>query len=632
MLYFCLEDKEYSIKTPPPMIMRKDAYTDRKYVIYAFFILTGLLFLIRLFYLQLYSEEYILAADNNTRRDITIYPPRGLIYDRNGELIVYNEAVFDLMVVPIQMKAMDTLAFCKLVGITKEEFISRIRKAKHYSRRKASFFEKQISKKQTAYIQEQIYNYPGFYVQARTLRKYPYPIAAHVLGYIGEVGRKQLEKDKFYAQGDYLGISGIERFYEKDLRGKKGVRKLMVDVYNREQGPFHGGKYDIPAQNGKNLYTGIDRKLQEYGESLMQNKIGAIVAIEPSSGEILAMVSSPTYDPNLLTGRIRSANYRILLNDSLKPLLNRALISSYPPGSTFKLINALIGLQEGVLYPSTRYPCHAGFSYKGLHVGCHNHKSPLDLEESIQHSCNAYYCNVYRSIIDNPKLPNAEAGFRQWRKYVTQMGFGKKTGIDLPSEKAGNIPKPEYYDKYYGKGHWNAITTISLSIGQGEILATPLQMANQAAFIANRGYYITPHVVAAIGRKDSLNRRFMQKHRVEVEKSFFDVVIDGMEKVVTDGTARLARIDSISVCGKTGTAQNPHGENHSVFIAFAPKENPQIAIAVFVENSGYGGTWAAPISSLMIEKYLKGHISTKRKWLEKRMLEGNLLSRTKKTD
>ena len=611
------------------MIMRRDTYADRKYIIYGFFIIIGIVFLIRLAYLQLYSDELKLAADNNTRRDITIYPPRGLIYDRDGELIVYNEAVFDLMIIPNQVREMDTAKFCKLVDITLDEFDKRYKKARKYSRRKASFFEKQISKERTAYIQEQLYNFPGFYVQPRTLRKYPHPIAAHLLGYIGEVGRRGLERDSFYSQGDYIGVSGIEKFYEKDLRGVKGVQKLMVDVYNREKGAFHEGIYDINAEKGKNLYLGIDWKVQEYGEQLMQNKIGAIVAIDPTTGEIIAMVSSPSYDPNLLTGRIRSKNYRILLNDTLKPLLNRALISSYPPGSTFKLINALIGLQEGVLHSETRYACHAGFSFKGLHVGCHNHRSPLNLEESIQHSCNAYYCEVYRSIIGNKVYSNSEMGFRKWRDYVTKMGFGVKYGIDLPSEKRGNIPKPEYYDKYYGKGHWNAITTISLSIGQGEILATPLQMANQAAFIANRGYYIAPHIVRAIGSEDSLNPRYMEKHYVGVEKKYFDLVVNGMSKVVSSGTARLARIDSIEVCGKTGTAQNPHGENHSVFIAFAPRDNPQIAIAVFIENSGYGGTWAAPISSLMIEKYIKGYVSPKRKWLEKRMLEGNLLDRTK---
>jgi len=525
---------------------------------------------------------------------------------------------------------MDTLAFCELVGISHDEFVKRLKKAKKYSWRKASFFEKQISKELTAYIQEQLYNYPGFYVQPRTLRKYPHPIAAHVLGYIGEVSRKNLENDSYYTPGDYMGKSGLERFYEKDLRGIKGVQKLMVDVYNREKGPFHEGKFDIAAKKGKNLYLGLDWIIQEYGEQLMQNKKGAIVAIEPSTGEILAMVSSPNYDPNILTGRVRSQNYRILLKDSLKPLLNRALISSYPPGSTFKLVNALIGLQEGVLHSNTRFPCHAGFNFKGLHVGCHNHKSPLNLEESIQHSCNAYYCEVYRSILGNKVYANSEMGFRKWREYVTKMGFGVKYGIDLPSEKRGNIPKPEYYDKYYGKGHWNAITTISLSIGQGEILATPLQLANQAAFIANRGWYIAPHLVRAIGTPDSLNPRFMEKHSVGVDRKYFDIVIGGMAKVVSDGTARLAQIDSIEVCGKTGTAQNPHGENHSVFIAFAPRDNPKIAIAVFIENSGYGGTWAAPIASLMIEKYIKGYINPRREWLEKRMFDGNLLNVKKK--
>jgi len=614
------------------MIMRKDAYADRKYIIYGFFIIIGVVFIIRLAYLQLYNDELKLASDNNTRRDITIYPPRGLMYDRNGDLIVYNEAVFDLMVIPNQVRDMDTLKFCQLVNITIDDFKKRLKKAKKHSRRKASFFEKQISKERTAFIQEQLYNFPGFYVQARTLRKYPHFIAAHLFGYIGEVGRRDLERDTFYSQGDYIGVSGIEKFYEKDLRGVKGVQKLMVDVYNREKGPFHNGIYDINAVKGKDLYLGIDWKIQEYGEQLMHNKIGAIVVIEPKTGEILAMVSSPSYNPNLLTGRIRSKNYRNLLHDSLKPLLNRALISSYPPGSTFKLINALIGLQEGVLHNGTRYACHSGFSFRGLHVGCHHHKSPLNLEESIQHSCNAYYCEVYRTILGNNKYPNSEIGFRKWREYVIKMGFGVKYGIDLPSEQRGNIPQPEYYDKYYGKGHWNAITTISLAIGQGEILATPLQLANQAAFIANKGWFISPHIVRAIGSPDSLNPRYQQRQDVGIEKKHFDIVISAMSKVVSEGTARLARIDSIEVCGKTGTVQNPHGENHSVFIAFAPRENPKIAIAVFVENSGYGGSWAAPISSLIIEKYLKGYVSPKRKWLEKRMLEGNLLNRTKHSD
>lgn len=607
--------------------MRKDKYADRKYIVYGFFIFIGLIFLIRLFYLQLSGDEYAFAADNNTRRDITIYPPRGLIYDRNGELMVYNEAVFDLMIIPGQAKDIDIESLCLLLDIDTLDYIKRYNKTKKYSRRKASIFEKQLSKTQTAFLQEKLFKYPGFYVQSRTLRKYPYPNSAHLLGYIGEVNAKELERDSFYISGDYVGKSGIEKSYEKELRGVKGVEKLMVDVYNRIKGAFHDGNYDVDAQNGNELYTGIDQKLQSYGEILMQNKIGAIVAIEPQTGEILSMVSSPTYNPNMLVGRIRSNNYSQLLSDTFKPLINRALISSYPPGSTFKLAQALIGQQEQVVNNSTHYTCNGGFHFRGLHVGCHGHKPSINLEESIEISCNAYYCNVYRSIIENPKYENSEAGFRKWRSYVTKMGFGIKYGIDLPYEKAGNIPIPEYYDKYYGKGHWNAITTISLSIGQGEILATPLQLANQAAWIANRGYYYTPHIVASVGDSSKTNAAFKEKHYVGIDRKYFDVVVDGMENVVIQGTARIARVDSISVCGKTGTVQNPHGENHSVFIAFAPKDNPQIAIAVFVENSGYGGTWAAPIASLMIEQYLKGYINTKRNWLEKRMLEGDLIHR-----
>jgi len=603
--------------------MRKDVFANRKFVVYGFFIFIGIIFLIRLFYLQLSSQEYASAADRNTRRDITIYPPRGLIYDRNGELIVYNEAVFDLMIIPGRVKDIDISKFCLLLDIDSTEYVKRYKKSRKYSRRRPSIFEKQLSKKQTAYLQEKLYKYPGFYVQARTLRKYPFSNAAHLLGYISEVNQKELAKDTFYSQGDYIGKSGIEKYYEKDLRGIKGVKKLMVDVYNREKGVFRDGKFDVSAVNGKDLITGIDVHLQTYGEQLMQNKIGAIVAIEPSTGEIISMVNSPSYDPNMLVGRVRSKNYNILLKDTFKPLISRSLISSYPPGSTFKLVQALIAQQEKVLFPETHYSCHNGFSFKGLHVGCHNHKPSIALEESIEISCNAYYCNVYRSIIDNPKYKNPEEAFRVWRKYITNMGFGVKYGIDLPYEKSGNIPKPEYYDKYYGKGHWNAITTISLSIGQGEILATPLQLANQAAWIANRGYYYTPHIVSKIG--DSKNEKYLEKHNVGIDRKYFDIVVDGMEMVVKQGTARLAQIDSVAVCGKTGTAQNPHGENHSVFIAFAPKDNPQIAIAVFVENSGYGGTWAAPIASLMIEEYLKGEISKKREWLEKRMLNGDLI-------
>ena len=603
--------------------MRKDKYANRKYTIYGFFVFIGIIFLIRLSVLQLANNEYAFKAENNTRRDITIYSPRGLIYDRSNKLIVYNEAVFDLMIIPNEAKNIDIVSMSKLLGIDTLEYKKRYQKAKKYSRRKASIFEKQLSKTQTAFLQEKLFQFPGFYVQARTLRKYPYKNAAHLLGYVGEVNNKELDNDTFYTSGDYIGKSGIEKSYEKYLRGVKGVEKLMVDVYNREKGSFHNGKYDIAAVNGDNLHLGIDITLQSYGEELMKNKIGAIVAIEPSTGEIISMISAPSYDPNLLVGRVRSMNYDSLLKDAQKPLLSRALNSSYPPGSTFKLAQALIGQQEQVLFPSTVYTCHNGFTYRGLHVGCHAHTPNIALEEAIKISCNAYFCNVYKSIVENSSYKSSEIGFRKWRDYTIKMGFGKRLGIDLPYERGGNIPKAEYYDKYYGKGHWNAITTISLAIGQGEILETPLQMANQAAWIANRGFFYTPHIVAQIG--DSINPYFTDKSDVGIDRKYFNVVVDGMEKVVESGTAKLAKIDSIAVCGKTGTAQNPHGENHSAFIAFAPKDNPKIAIAVFVENSGYGGTWAAPIASLMIEKYLKGYIPKNRKWLEKRMLEGNLI-------
>ena len=607
------------------MIMRQDKYRDRKFVMYGFFIILGIIFIIRLIQLQILENKYVLAAENNTRRDVIIYPPRGLVYDRTGKLIVYNEAVFDLMIIPGQVDPDKMLDFCKALSIDTLEYKKKYKKARRYSRRKASIFKKQLSKVETAYLQEKLFQYPGFYVRARTLRKYPHQSAAHLLGYIGEVNGKELERDSFYNSGDYIGKSGIEKSYEKELRGDKGIEKLMVDVFNRTKGTFHDGIYDIEAVNGTNLYTGLDLVLQEYGEQLMVNKIGGIVAIEPKTGEIISMISSPSYNPNMMVGNIRSNNYSILMNDTFKPLLNRAMTSAYPPGSTFKLIQALIGQQEEVLSPNTFYSCQNGFHYKGLHVGCHPHTPRISLQESVKISCNAYYCNVYKSIIHNPKYDSYDEAYLKWKHYVNNMGFGIKYGVDLPYERSGNIPKPEYYDKYYGKGHWNAITTISLSIGQGEVLATPLQLANEAAWIANRGYYRTPHIVAYLGDSTHKNSKFFEQHFVGIDRKYFDVVIDGMEEVTQSGTATLARVDSIAVCGKTGTVQNPHGENHSVFIAFAPKDNPKIAIAVFVENSGYGGTWAAPIAGLMIEKYLKGKISKKKKWLEKRMLNGDLI-------
>ncbi|MBN2745713.1 MAG: penicillin-binding protein 2 [Bacteroidales bacterium] len=608
------------------MIKIRDKFENRKFIILAFFVGVFVIFIIRLVILQLLSDEYKELAENNTLRNLTIHPPRGLIYDRNGKEMVYNEAVYDLMVIPQQAKNIDTLELCRLLGIDKEGYIDRMKKAKKYSRYKASIFEKQISKENAAYLHEIIYRFPGFYFVSRSLRKYPKPIAAHLLGYIGEVNHNDIDKDSFYASGDYIGISGVERTYEKILRGRKGIEKLMVDNLNRVKGSFYDGRYDIPAVKGADLTIGIDMDLQEYAELLMQNKKGGIVAIEPSTGEILVLVSSPAYDPNMLVGRIRSKNYTSLQLDSLKPLMNRALISSYPPGSTFKLVQALIGQQEGVLFPHTTYGCQGGFHFGGLHVGCHSHSSPLNLEQSVQQSCNAYYCNVYRSIIDNNRYKNVKEGYRKWREYLLKMGFGRKFPTDLPYEKSGNIPSVEYYDRIY-RGSWNSLTTISLAIGQGEILATPLQLANEAAFIANRGYYYNPHIIRRISDGRAIDSSFTKKQWTGIDAQYFETVVSGMAKVTQPGgTARIAQIDSFEVCGKTGTAQNPHGKDHSVFIAFAPRENPKIAIAVFIENSGFGGTWAAPISSLIIERYLKGYIPEKRKALELRMIEGNLLN------
>lgn len=614
------------------MLMRNDKYDNRKYIIIAIISAIGLIFIIKIGSLQLWDDKYKYAASNNSTRNITVYPPRGLVYDRNGELIVENQPVFDLMVTPRLVKNIDTAEFCKIVDIDKRSFIERIKKAKNYSYYKPSIFISQISKEEIAFLQEKFYKYPGFFVQTRSVRTYPYKVAAHVFGYVGEVNSKIIEQKPYYKTGDYIGISGIEKTYEKALRGTKGVKKYLVDKHNKIVGRLADGKLDKAAKNGKNLYSTLDIELQAYGEKLMQQKKGAIVAIEPSTGEILSMVSSPAYDPDLLVGRKRGNNYNLLVRDTLKPLLNRALISSYPPGSTFKLINALIGLQEKVINENSKFSCRGGFSAGGLHVGCHAHRSPLGLKASVEHSCNAYYCNVFKRIVENNKYKNSEEGFKKWRKYVLNLGFGVKYGIDIPSEKTGNIPKSTYYDKFYGRHHWNYLTIISLSIGQGEILATPLQLANQAAIFANRGFYYKPHFIRAIGHPDSLNSKYLNRIETMIDKAAFEVVVEGMEDVVISGTARIAKIDSISICGKTGTVQNPHGENHSVFIAFAPKDNPKIAIATFVENSGYGSTWAAPITSLMIEKYLNKEISDKRKWLEKRMFEGNLLYVKKKED
>lgn len=605
-------------------------FSERKYIIGGIAIFFGLVFIIRLISLQLFENEYKLSSNNNSQRKIIIHPPRGLIYDRNNKLLVYNEATYDVMIIPKQLEPFDTVLFCKLLDIDKNYVLKNIKSAKIFSYYKPSVFLKQLSVKSYGKFQENIYKFRGFYVQPRTLRKYPEKIAAHILGYVGEVDKKIIEKDKSYKQGDYIGRSGVEKYYENLLKGKKGSKIFLVDVHNRIRGSFKKGIYDTIAVNGNNINLTLDAELQKYGETLMQNKIGSIVAIEPSTGEILALVSSPNYDPNLLIGRVRAKNYRKLLLDSLKPLFNRAIMAKYPPGSTFKLVNALVGMQEGVLFPNTKYTCNFGYHFGGVSVGCHGHKSPLNLKESIQISCNSYYCNVFKSIIDNRRYATTTDSYNAWREYVTSFGFGQKLNSDINDEIKGFVPKSTYYDKYYKKGHWSALTVISLAIGQGELGITPLQMANLSCIMANRGYYYIPHIIKKIDKGIQIPQKFEIKHFTKIKTKYFQTVVDGMELVVNGGagsTAHIAKIDSITVCGKTGTAQNPHGKDHSIFIAFAPKDNPKIAIAVYVENGGFGSTWAAPIASLMIEKYLNKKISNKRKYLENYILNGNLINK-----
>jgi penicillin-binding protein 2 len=595
-------------------------FNDRKYVVISIFAVVCLAYILRLFYVQVFNDEYKLSANNNVLRYTTDYPARGLVYDRKGQLLVFNEAAYDLMVVPKEAKNIDTLELCNTIGITKEDFIKTMKKIKHYSTYKASVFASQISKQTYAALQEKLYRFNGFFVQSRTLRKYPKGIAAHALGYVGEASDKTLEQNPYYKNGDYIGISGLEKSYEKDLRGVKGMKILMVDVFNRTKGHFKDGMYDTAAVTGQNIISTIDADLQEYGEKLLANKTGGLVAIDPQTGEILACISAPTYDPNLLVGRERSKNYGKLLKDPLMPLFNRALMAYYPPGSTFKLINDLIGLNEGCLTPEKSYPCPGGYHMSSHTVKCDARHGSISLRAAIQHSCNTYHCYVFRSIVDQPKYGNTENGYNNWRNNVLSFGVGKRLYSDLPNELRGMVPTVKYYDKVFGKGHWRSSTCVSLGIGQGELGITPIQMANVMCIIANKGFYYTPHIIKKIGSSNEHAKKFKKKNYTTVRKEIFDLVYDGMQDVVERGTAAGAKVPGIAILGKTGTAQNPHGKDHSLFVAFAPRENPRIAIGLMVENGGWGASWAAPIGTLMIEKYLNDSVI--RKDLEKRMMEG----------
>ena len=573
-----------------------------------------IVYIIRLFTLQLMSDDYKKNADSNAFLKKIAYPSRGVIKDRHGKLLVYNQPSYDIMVVMNEAKNhLDTLEFCEALGITREEFDERMEAIKDrsknpgYSRFTEQMFMSQLSDHDFSVLQEKMYRFPGFYVQKRSIRQYEYPYAAHVLGDVAEVSPSDIEEDDYYQSGDYIGKLGVERYYEKYLRGEKGVQILLRDAHGRIQGSYKDGELDRPPVPGKNLTLGIDIDLQALGERLLEGKIGSIVAIEPKTGEVLCMVSSPTYDPRMMVGRQRSKSHIELSRNSWKPLLNRSIMGQYPPGSTFKTTQALTFMSEGIITAQTAYPCYHGFVYKGLRVGCHGHGSPLPLVPALSTSCNGYFCwGLYHMMGNRQKYPTVQVAMDKWRDYMVSMGFGYRLGIDLPGERRGLIPNAMFYDKAY-KGSWNGLTIISISIGQGEVNATPLQIANLGATIANRGYFITPHVVKKI-EDNKLDTLYTNRRYTMASRQAYEAVVQGMRSAALGGTCHeLAKYDFMA-CGKTGTAQN-RGHDHSVFMGFAPMDDPKIAVAVYVENGGWGATYGVPIGGLIMEKYLHGELS-----------------------
>ena len=571
-----------------------------------------LLYLARLFYIQILDTRYSSSANNNALYHRTIYPVRGVIFDRNGEVLVGNSPSFDVIVTMRNVRNLDTLDLCRSLDITKEYFVERmaeirnVRRNPGYSAYTRQVFMSQLSVEEISVFRENLFRFDGFDIEERTLRNYSYSVGAHLLGDMGEVSKSDIEDDDYYVQGDFIGKQGVEKFYEKILRGKKGVEIMLKDAYGRIQGSYMDGQTDISPEPGRNVKLGIDIGLQALGERLMQNKIGSIVAIEPETGEILCMVSSPTFDPSELKGRHRGDNYRVLAAQKDKPLLNRTIQGTYPPGSTFKTAQALTFLQEGIIDTETRFPCTGGFVFRGLRVGCHAHSSPLSLLPAIATSCNGFFCWGYYRMIGADKYRTPQAALTVWKDYMVDMGFGYALGVDLPGEARGMIPNSDYYDRHYNRS-WNGLTTISNAIGQGEVTLTPLQIANLGATIANRGYYITPHVVKEIegGELDSL---YTTRHYVRVDRENYEKVVQGMRLSVLEGTCRSANSSDYQVCGKTGTAEN-RGKDHSVFMGFAPMDNPRIAIAVYVENGGFGAVFGVPIGALMMEQYLNGRLS-----------------------
>ena len=594
----------------------KDYSLDyRHYVIGGVALLIVVVYMIRLFMLQITSDDYKKSADSNAFLKKIEYPSRGGIYDRNGKLLVYNQPAYDIMVVMNEAKDhLDTLDFCEALNITREDFDHRMETIKDrsknpgYSRFTEQLFMSQLSEADFSVFQEKMFRFPGFYIQRRSIRQYRYPFAAHVLGDVAEVSPADIEEDDYYQPGDYIGKLGVERSYEKQLRGEKGMQILLRDAHGRVQGRYQNGRFDRRAVAGKNLTLGLDADLQALGERLMAGKIGSIVAIEPKTGEVLCMVSSPSYDPRMMVGRQRSKSHRLLSQNVWKPLLNRSIMGQYPPGSTFKTTQGLTFMTEGILHPTqTAYPCGHGFNYKGLHVGCHGHASPLALIPALSTSCNGYFCwGLYYMIGAKNKYGSVQNAMNTWRDYMVSMGFGYKLGIDLPGEKRGLIPNAEFYDKAY-KGSWNGLTIISIAIGQGEVNATPLQIANLGATIANRGWFITPHVVKRI-QGEVIDSTYRARRHTKASKESYDYVVQGMRASATGGTCHeLAKYDFMA-CGKTGTAQN-RGHDHSVFMGFAPMDKPKIAVAVYVENGGWGATYGVPIGGLIMEQYINGKLS-----------------------
>ena len=598
--------------------MKDYGLENRKYVIGGVAIFIVVVYIIRLFTLQIMSDDYKKNADSNAFLKKIDYPSRGVITDRNGKLLVFNQPSYDIMVVMNEAKGrLDTLDFCQTLGITREEFDKRMETIKDrsknpgYSRFTQQLFISQLSDKDFSIFHEKIFRYPGFYIQRRSIRQYQYPVAAHVLGDVAEVSPADIEEDDYYQPGDYIGKLGVERKYEKQLRGEKGVQILLRDAHGRIQGSYMNGALDKRPVPGKNLTLGIDYDLQALGERLMEGKIGSIVAIEPTTGEVLCMVSSPNYDPRIMVGRARSKNHRRLSTDPMKPLLNRSIMGQYPPGSTFKTTQGLTYLSEGIINPSTPFGCSHGFYFRGLHVGCHGHASPLSIVPALSTSCNAFFCwGLYYMIGNRSKYGSVQNAMNTWRDYMVSMGFGYKLGIDLPGEKRGLIPNAEFYDKAY-RGSWNGLTIISISIGQGEVNATPLQIANLGATIANRGYFYVPHVVRQV-QGEPLDTTYTTRHYTKATKKAYDYVVEGMRASVLGGTCRaLAKYDFMA-CGKTGTAQN-RGHDHSVFMGFAPMNNPKIAVAVYVENGGWGADYGVPLGGLIMEQYIHGKLSEESK-------------------